>query len=165
VNRAEVDPARISRVDATAGATNHRPHPTDPAMTEQAVPAAHLALQLGKHGRIPGDEMLRQLSTGHLVVPLSEPPTIEDGAITTWKPATASRADGSQWLIAFTTPELAFAYCRKTPDYGHCMTVETNWVLLMLPSGLNLVLNPNSPYMLEWDAESVARYTKDVLGW
>jgi hypothetical protein len=134
-------------------------------MTDEETPIAHQAIRLAKQGRMPGKELLDHLVAGKLAVPTSELPQIEGGVITGWRPATASKADGSQWLIAFTLPELASAYCGREPEHGFYFDVDARWVLKMLPPQYGIVFNLRTEDMFEWNAQGRAKYEKDVLGW
>jgi len=109
--------------------------------------------------------MIEQLVAGKIGVPVSEMPLIRDGAITGWKPATVSKAGGSLWLVAFTTKELASAFCDSDPDYGFYIDVETQWVLRAMPEQHGIVFDLGSESMFAWSAQGLAKYKKDVLGW
>ncbi|HZP67055.1 MAG TPA: SseB family protein [Rudaea sp.] len=133
-------------------------------MQEPSVPDAHLALALAKEGRISGAEMLSRLAAGHVVVPTSEMPRLEGNTITGWRPATLSRADGSQWLAAFTTSKLASDFCDAEPTYGFYVEVSTRWLLATLPEGYGIVFNLRTPFQLDWNPQGLAKYRRDVLG-
>jgi len=66
----------------------------------------HEAIRLAKAGQLHPKELLEHLVAGKVAIPLAEAPRVEEGSITGWKPATVSKPDGSQWLVAFTTNEL-----------------------------------------------------------
>lgn len=125
----------------------------------------HEAIRLSKAGQLHPKEMLEILVAGQISVPTTEMPRIENARITGWHPATASKADGSQWVIAFTTEELASAFCDHDPDFGFYYTVDTRWVLQSLPADHGIVFNLGTPEMFAWNAEGLAKYKKDVLGW
>lgn len=134
-------------------------------MSDDTVPEAHIALQLCKQGKLGGRDMIEAVVAGKLWVPQFEPPVMEDGRITGWRPSSASKADGSQWLIAYTCDALATAWCHQNPDQATCMEVETRWVLAMLPKDWGIAFNFRTADMLEWNASGRAKYEKDVLGW
>jgi len=134
-------------------------------MSGDEIPKAHEALRLCKQGKMPGREMIELVVAGKLWVPMTGPPVFEQGRITGWTPASASKADGSQWLIAFTCDEHATSWCHQNPDQATCMTADTRWVLTMLPKEWGIVFNLRTEDMLEWNAAGRAKYEKDVLGW
>lgn len=110
-------------------------------------------------------EHIAQLVAGKIAVPLSEMPLIENGVLAGWKPATVSKPDGSLWLVAFTTPELASAFCDRDPDYGFYIDVETRWALRAMPEQHGIVFDLGTEQMFQWNAQGLAKYKKDVLGW
>ncbi|HEY2346739.1 MAG TPA: SseB family protein [Xanthomonadaceae bacterium] len=134
-------------------------------MTDEAIPKAHEALRLAKQGKMGGKEMMDLLVAGKLYVPTSHPPQIENGVITGWRPVTASKADGSEWLLAFTTQAGASAYCDANPEHGLYISVDTPWVLRNIPEAWGIVFNLRTEDMLEWNAQGLSKYRKNVLGW
>ena len=110
-------------------------------------------------------EHIAQLVAGKVAVPCADMPRIENGVITGWRPATASRADGSQWLIAFTTSELASAFCDRNPDFGFYIDVDTQWALRAMPAQHGIVFDLGTEDMFSWNAQGLAKYKRDVLGW
>jgi hypothetical protein len=134
-------------------------------MSDDTVPEGHTALQSCKQGKLGGREAIGKIVAGTLWVPMHEPPALEDGRITRWRPSNASKPDGSQWLIAFTCDALATAWCHRNPDQATCMAVDTRWVLALLPKEWGIVFNLHTEDMLEWSASGRAKYEKDVLRW
>ena len=134
-------------------------------MNDTDIPAAHRAIQLGKKGLLPGKQVLEQLVDGKVAVPIHELPRIEKGVITAWRPASVSKADGSQWIVAYTLSALAAAFCESNPATGLYVDVDTRWMLSMLPDSYGVVFNLRTPDMLEWNAAGLAKFKKDVLGW
>ena len=110
-------------------------------------------------------EHIAQLVAGKIVVPVVEPPLIEDSRISGWTPARVAKPDGSQWVIAFTTKERASQFCDSDPDYGLYIDVDTQWVLYALPPDCGIVFDPGTEDMFQWSAAGIAKYTKDILGW
>jgi len=110
-------------------------------------------------------EHIAQLVAGKVSVPVADMPRIEYARLTGWHPATASRADGSQWMIAFTTEELASRFCDVHPEFGFYITVDTQWALQSMPDGHGIVFDLGSDSMFSWNAQGLAKYKKDVLGW
>jgi hypothetical protein len=110
-------------------------------------------------------EHIAQLVAGKVSVPVSEMPRLENSRITGWNPATASRADGSQWMIAFTTEEGASKFCDGNPDFGFYVTVDTTWALSSMPPNHGIVFDLGTEDMFTWNAQGLAKYKKDVLGW
>ena len=121
------------------------------------------ALRLAKQGIISSKEMLTRLAAGQLVVPVAELPRIEKSVITGWRPASVSRADGSQWLVAFTNAEFAAAFSESEPTYPLQMSVSTAWVVAMLPASWGIVLNLRTENMITWNAAGVAKFKQDFL--
>jgi hypothetical protein len=134
-------------------------------MNEADLPAAHNAIRLFKQGKLHPRDMLQQLVAGKVVVPTSELPRTEDNQITGWRPATVAKADGSQWLLAFTTQPLASEFCAREPEYGFYLNLEMRWVLGALPANHGIVFNLRSEDQFEWSAAGLAKYLRDVLGW
>jgi len=134
-------------------------------MTDEAIPRAHEALRLARQGKMGGKEMMDLLVAGQVHVPTSQQPRIENGVVTGWNPVTASKADGSEWLLAFTTTAGAGAYCEANPDHGLHFSVDTLWVLGNIPETWGIVFNLRTEDMLEWNAQGLAKYRKTVLGW
>jgi hypothetical protein len=122
------------------------------------------AIQLARQGRIPANEMLGSLFAGGLFVPLSAPPEMNGESIKSWKPATVSKGDGSQWLVAFTDADMAAQFSKHNPSYSHGMRVDARWVLRTVPPDYGLVVNMGSPEsMFEWNAEGLSRYKAEGL--
>lgn len=134
-------------------------------MTDEAIPKAHEALRLCKQGKLGGKEMMDALVAGKLHVPTSDLPRMENGVITGWRPVTASKADGSEWLLAYTTVAGVGAYCDANPDHGLYISVDTIWVLRNIPETWGIVFNLRTEDQLEWNAQGLAKYRKNVLGW
>jgi len=128
-------------------------------------PAAHRAIREAKQGRLHPREMLEQLVAGKLTVPTSDMPDLTYGKVSGWRPALLGKADGSRWLVAFTTTAGASAYMDENPEYGFHVEVDTRWVLQGLPDGVGIVFNIGAPEHFEWNAQGLAKYKKDVLGW
>jgi len=134
-------------------------------MSDEAIPKAHEALRLCKQGKMGGKEMMELLVAGQLHVPTSDLPRIENGVITGWRPVTASKADGSTWLLAFTTAAGASAYCEHNPDHGLYFSADTMWVLRNIPDGWGIVFNLRTEDQLEWNPQGLSKYKANVLGW
>src|SRR5262245_25457561 len=112
------------------------------------IAETHEALRLAKAGKISTKEMLTKLAAGQLVVPVADLHRIEKNVITGWRPANVSRADGSQWLLAFTSTDLAAAFSQAEPTYPLQMSVSTAWVVEMLPANWGIVLNLRTDDMI-----------------
>lgn len=123
----------------------------------------HEAIQLARKGEISTAEMLERLVNGWLFVPLAGPPQMAGNAIERWKPATVSKGDGSQWLVAFTDTELASEFAKHNSSYEHGLRTQTDWVLQALPEEHGLVFNLGSSDMFEWNAKGVKHYKAEVL--
>jgi hypothetical protein len=134
-------------------------------MSDDILPPAHLAIRMAKEGRMSGKEMLDELMAGTITIPLLQPAVIENDEIAEWRPATSKQDDGSEWLVAFTLPQLAAAFGAIETQFGHLLTVETRWLLARLPPHFGIVFNVGSEEMFEWKAEGLAKYRKEVLGW
>lgn len=128
-------------------------------------PAAHRAIRESKQGRLHPREMLQQLVAGKVVVPASDLPDLQEGRITGWRPALLGKADGSRWLVAFTSADGASAWMKQQPEYGFHVDVDTRWVLQVLGPEYGIVFNIGSAEQLEWSAQGLAKYKHDVLGW
>jgi len=133
-------------------------------MSEEEVPASHQALRLCKLGRMSGKDMIEAVVAGRMYVPTTDLPEITEGRITGWRPVTASKADGSQWLLAFTLRSLVGAYCDANPHHGFYMEIDGPWVMRNVPDGWGIVFNLRTEDMLEWSPAGLAKYRKDVLG-
>ncbi len=124
---------------------------------------SHRAVTRFTEGKISEREMLARLVGGFIYVPLAEPPKMEQRRLKSWKPATVSKLDASQWLVAFTDKEAASSFAVRN-DYLFGLSTGTEWVLGELPPGHGLVLNLGSQYLFEWSAEAISRYKLEVLG-
>ena len=131
-----------------------------PAATEEV---SHRAVTQFIGGEISEQEMLARLFGGFIYVPLAEAPKMEQGRLKGWKPATVSKPDASQWLVAFTDSEAASSFAVQN-DYSFGLSTGTEWVLGVLPPGHGLVLNPGSQYLFEWSAEAISLYKLEASG-
>jgi hypothetical protein len=134
-------------------------------MTDESIPVAHEAIRLAKQGKMSGKEMLSKLVQAKWIVPLAEVPLIENGRVQNWHPATVSKEDGSQWVVAFTLQSLASAFCDQEPGYSTYIDVDAFWVLENLPPELGIVMNFRTEDMFQWKADGVVKYKREVLGW
>ena len=125
--------------------------------------ASHRAVTQFMKGQISRQEMLARLVAGFISVPLAEPPKMEKGYLKSWKPATTSKTDASQWLVAFTYTEAGSTFGLQN-NYLFGISTSTEWLLDVLPPGHGLVLNPGSQYLFEWSAEEISKYKLEVLG-
>jgi hypothetical protein len=125
--------------------------------------ASHRAVTQFTKGEISRQEMLARLVAGFISIPLAEPPKMEKGYLKSWKPATVSKANASQWLVAFTYTEAGSTFGLKN-DYSFILSTGTKWLLDVLPPGHGLVLNLGSQYLFEWSAEEISKYKIEVLG-
>ncbi|MGO4223640.1 SseB family protein [Lysobacter sp. TAF61] len=137
-------------------------HPQSPSSDASAALSAHEAIQQARIGRLPIQEMLAILARSSLFVPLASPPEIDGEAITAWKPSTVSKADGSQWVVAFTNTDQASEFCKQTPAYSHGLSVGTKWLLQVLPPGHGIVINIGTAQGFEWNAGGIAEYKARV---
>jgi len=134
-----------------------------PSISDENLSSSHQAIELARQGRITVQEMLDRLASGHLFVPLAEPPLMDGKRLRSWKPAIVSKTDRSQWVVAFSSADLATAFAKQNPVYSHGLSVKTKWVLPLLPEAHGLVVNIGSANTLEWNAEGLLRYKADVL--
>jgi hypothetical protein len=133
------------------------------SISDGNLSSSHQAIELARQGRITVKEMLDRLASANLFIPLAEPPLMDGQRVRSWKPATVSKADRSQWVVAFSSTELAAAFSKQNTVYSHGLSVKTKWVLQSLPDAHGLVVNIGSANMFEWNAEGVHRYKADVL--
>jgi len=133
------------------------------SISDDNLSSSHQAIELARQGRIPINEMLDRLVSANLFVPLAEPPIMDGQRLRSWRPATLSKHDGSQWVVAFSSLELATAFGKQNPGYSHGLSVETKWILQALPPAHGLVVNVGSGSLFEWNAEGLLRYKADVL--
>jgi len=132
--------------------------------TDEELLRAHHAIEAARAGTLPVQEMVKVLMSGPIEVPLVEPPRMERQEMKGWKPATLSKADGSQWLVAFTSSDLTTAFSKQNPAYCHGIRVDAAWVLRVMPAAHGLVFNLGSEAMFEWNAAGLERYKDEVLG-
>lgn len=131
--------------------------------SEKHALGAREAIQLARQGRIPVKEMLSTLIASSLFVPLAAPPEMDGENIKSWKPATVSKGDGSQWLVTFTDAEVSAQFSKQNTGYSHGMRIDARWVLRAVPPGHGLVVNMSTPEsMFEWNAEGLSRYIAEV---
>ncbi len=103
--------------------------------------------------------MLDVLIAGALIVPLSEPPKLDGKDLASWHPATVSKSDGSQWLVAFTESELAVEFSSSNPAFGYQFESTGGFVVNVMPPGHGLVVNIGlADLMFEWDESGLSRY-------
>jgi hypothetical protein len=131
--------------------------------SDEGLSASHQAIELARQGRISVKEMLDRLASANLFLPLAEPPLMDGQRVKSWKPATVSKTDGSQWVVAFSSADLTVAFSKQNPVYSHGLSVKTKWILQLLPEAHGLVVNIGSANMFEWSAEGLLRYKADVL--
>jgi len=125
---------------------------------------AREAIELARQGRIPVQEMLGFLVASNLFIPLVEPPSMDAEIIKSWKPATVSKEDGSQWLVAFTDAEFSAHFTKYNQNYSHGMSVQAQWLLRAVPPAHGLVVNMGTPdSMFEWSADGLSSYKANVL--
>lgn len=124
---------------------------------------SHRAVTEFIEGEISSQQMLARLVAGFISVPLAEPPKMAQDNIQSWKPATVSKHDGSQWLVAFTSTEAASSF-GSLNHYPFGISTSTKWVLDELPPGHGIVFNLGSQYLFEWSAEEISQYRLEVLG-
>ncbi|MGH8446580.1 MAG: SseB family protein [Solimonas sp.] len=117
------------------------------------------AIRAARQRQLPIDDMLACLVASTLYVPLAEPPQMDGDLVKSWKPATAAKANGSQWLIVFTDTDSISAFAQRNPSYSYQLQIAANWVLQTLPSGHGLAVNIGSPeIMFEWHADGIRQY-------
>lgn len=133
-------------------------------MTDEDTPDSHRALELAKQGRLTIKEAIDEIVAGQLTVPVADLPITEHGKLTGWSPALVSKDDGTEWLVAFTLPELADEFCEQESEFPVKVEVDAAWILETLPPQYGIVFNPNSDLSLEWTARSVVKYRQEVLG-
>jgi len=122
----------------------------------------HEAIRLSKQGQLHPREMLEHLVAGKVTVPVLDIPVIENARVTAWQPVSLSKPDGSRWITAFTTKELASAYCDENQIQTY-LDVDTRWVLFALPEAHGIVFDLGSETMFQWNAAGIAKYIQDVL--
>jgi SseB protein N-terminal domain len=124
---------------------------------------SHQAVTQFIKGEISVPQMLPRLVAGFISVPLAEPPKMAQDNIESWKPATVSKHDGSQWLVAFTSTQAASSFSSLN-NYPFGISTSTKWVLDVLPPAHGIVFNLGSQYLFEWSAEGISQYKLEVLG-
>ena len=133
-----------------------------PSISVGDLASSHQAIELAREGRIAIKEMLDRLASGDLFVLLAGPPLMDGKRLRSWKPATVSKTDGSQWVVAFSSADLATPFAKQNPLYSHGLSVKTKWILPLLPEAHGLVVNIGSAYAFEWNAEGLLRYKADL---
>ena len=134
------------------------------SLTEENVSTSHTAVTLLLEGKISDMEALPILVAGFIIVPLAKEPEREGTIIKKWSPATASKPDGSQWVVAFTNKEAHLAFVERN-NYPFALTTSTDWVLGALLPEHGLVLNPGTEHHLEWNAEGISRFGSGLIGY
>lgn len=138
----------------------------DPAGVEPSDEArslrAHEAIGLARQGQLPVKDMLGRLVASKLLVPLADVPQMDGEKVKSWRPATLSKPDGSQWLVGFTNANLGGTFAKEN-GYSHAISVDAAWVLEALPPGHGLVINVASDRMFEWSAQGISHYKAEVL--
>jgi len=134
------------------------------SISDEKLSSSHQAIELARQGRVSVKEMLDRLASATLFVPLAEPPIMDGQRVKSWKPATLSKNDGSQWVVTFSSLDLATTFGKQNPVYSHGLSVETKWLIQALPQAHGLVVNVGSASMFEWNAEGLLRYKTEVFG-
>ena len=132
------------------------PHLSSP--DSSVVLSGHEAIQRARTGQLPIPEMLDILVKSSLFVPLGAPSQMDGDVILAWEPCTVSKADGSQWVVAFTKSDLASEFCKREPSYSHGLSVEAPWLLQALPAEHGIVINIGTEQGFEWDAGGITKY-------
>ena len=136
---------------------NSKTPESDPP-SEPAALSAHAAIQEARAGRLSVQEMIASLAKSSLFIPLAAPPKMDGEAIRAWKPSTVSKPDGSQWIAAFTLPELASEFCKQSPAFSYGISVGTKWLLQALPPAHGIVINIGTTQGFEWSAAGISEY-------
>jgi hypothetical protein len=123
--------------------------------------AADCAILDAHQGRISAGAMLESILRAQVLVPLAEPPLI-NGSTMQWKPATVTRqSDGQPFLAVFTNEAAARAYSQTRPEYSHCLKVDAQWVLDVLPPGHGILFNLGTENGFGWPASGIAEFQAD----
>jgi hypothetical protein len=126
---------------------------------EDRTRAAEVAIRDGRAGRISVPQMLRLLGAAQVLVPLADPPVMNDASVVRWKPATITKkTDGSQFVLAFTSKALIDAFSKGDPAHSFAFLVEVAWLLNVLPQAHGLVFNLGGTNGFEWPASGIAAY-------
>lgn len=133
------------------------------SLTEENLSTSHTAVTQFVEGKISDQEALPILAAGFITVPLAKEPEREGTNIKKWSPVTVSKADGSQWVVAFTNKETALAFVERN-NYPFALTTSTDWVLGALPPEHGLVFNMSTAHQLEWSAEGIRRFGAGLIG-
>ena len=124
---------------------------------------ADRAIVQGRAGAITVPEMLRDIMSAQILVPLAGAPRIEGDRLVSWKPATVSKGDGSQFLVAFTSHDLLTAFAKHSPEHSYAFQISARWVLGVLPAAHGIVFNVGGDNGFEWSADGLAEYRRDVV--
>jgi hypothetical protein len=124
---------------------------------------ADSAIARGRAGAIPVEDMLGELMRAQILIPLAGAPTIENNRLVRWKPATVSKPDGTQLLLAFTSDDLLSAFAKRNPEYPYAFLIGARWVLGVLPDAHGILFNVGGENGFEWSAKGLAEYRRDVL--
>jgi hypothetical protein len=132
---------------------------------DELTRVAEVAIRDGRAGRISVQQMLRLLGAAQVLVPLADPPVINGTSIASWKPATITKeADGSQFVLAFTSEALIGAFSKRNPAHSFAFLVEMSWLLKVLPQAQGVVFNLGGANGFEWPASGIAAYKLDHDG-
>ena len=132
-------------------------------LTEENLSTSHTAVTLLLEGKISDEEALPILVAGFIFVPLAKEPEGDGTHIKKWNPAIVAKADGSQWVLAFTNKEDHMAFAARE-NYRFALTTSTDWVLGALPPEHGLMLNMGTAHYLEWSAEGIRRFRSGLIG-
>lgn len=132
-------------------------------LTEENLSTSHTAVTQFAEGKISDEEALSILAAGFITVPLAKEPVREGADIKKWMPVSVSKADGSQWVVAFTNSAAHLAFVERK-NYPFALTTSTDWVLGALPPEHGLVLNIGTAHQLEWSAEGIRRFRSGLIG-
>lgn len=131
-------------------------------LAEEKLSISHTAVTQCLAGEIPEREMLARLVAGFIVVPLAREPDRDGWDIKSWSPALVGKADGSKWVVVFTSSE-GHAEFAERHNYPYALETSTVWVLDKMPPEHGLLINWGTAHQLEWSAEGIRRYQSDVI--
>jgi hypothetical protein len=125
---------------------------------------ADRAIQLGRAGKITPAEMLAELLRGQVLIPLANTPELAGDRLVSWNPATVSKSDGHQFLLAFSDGAVHDAFVKQTPAYSYAFLANARWVIGVLPAGHGMLFNAGGDNVFEWSASGIANYVQHVRG-
>jgi hypothetical protein len=127
--------------------------------TISAIEDAEAAILDARAEKISISEMLNIILTSQVLIPLAEPPEIEERILKSWNPATVTEQnENTQFVVAFSNKELASDFYKSNPSHTYEFFVNTQWLLSVLPENHGIIFNLGGESNFEWSANGIVAF-------